>query len=263
MTGKSGHPFENTIYRRTTGRQPQNKGDDMTKTKSSSPRPSSQLPSVIRFALDRIERLFSHRAIVRPHDYRIRDLRSDFKENLTSVLKFLISTTCLAREGTLATVKHKTGRVGVASPITISQICQATHMKKKTVDRCMAFLKSLDLIAVTKQEKQMAPDGEGIIVSSVFRRLTERFWKMLGLLDQYKSDVAHCKKAQKLDLSCEHYRVTARLKAGQDLVKIIASSPPDKREQKSIFNLVPSFRYRPYTKAEMETQRQKLLAVYA
>lgn len=144
-------------------------------------------PKVIRTALQRLSAgrlplLLTHGVYQRPH--RRRGIRSDFVANIRKVLLFLVSHCDLMSGNVLCRVS---GNEFVT--VTPDIIADKTNLCGRTVKRILAYLVSLGLVDPERQRKPLRiPNLNGfyLLFCSITRRLTDKFWDILGLLNDYK-----------------------------------------------------------------------------
>ena len=148
-------------------------------------------PKVIRTALQRLSAgrlplLLTHGVYQRPD--RRRSIRSDFVANIRKVLLFLVSHCDLMSGNVLCRVSGNEF-ITVTSDI----IADKTNLCGRTVKRILAYLVSLGLVDPERQRKPLRiPNLNGfyLLFCSITRRLTDKFWDIIGLLNEYKKSRA-------------------------------------------------------------------------
>lgn len=153
---------------------------------------ASSLPIVLQEALSFLETfLLSNAVKFGRSGERHRAMRSDRRKNILAVAVVLLRGCCLQHDGVIC---HFSGLW--VRPLSIPEIATLAQVCPKTVSRCIADLVDLGLLKSKQIKRKNYRTGE-IEVSIGIRHFTEKFWKALGLLDDYKKAVAWAKENAK------------------------------------------------------------------
>lgn len=144
-------------------------------------------PLVLINGKARSERLRNKMLHERPDT--VRAMKKSRQDDIIALAIAFIELCCLQLEGVAVALSN-----GTARPITVPELTRMAKLNQRTCERCLADMKDMGLIHVTKQTKSKIDRGEVlVIVSSVLRALTPKFWDWLGLLEDFRRAVQWAK----------------------------------------------------------------------
>lgn len=158
-------------------------------------------PLVLLNGKARSERLRKKMLHERPDT--VRAMKKSRQDGIIAMAIALIELCCLQLEGVSVALSN-----GTARPITVPELCRMVQLNQRNGERCLADMRDMGLLDVSKQEKQRIDRGQVIVlVSSVLRSLTPKFWNWLGLLEDFRRAVQWAKsKAETIKLRMTTYR---------------------------------------------------------
>lgn len=157
------------------------------------------LPKSIYLVRYKIADLFTRSDILYPNQSRRRALHQGRRISLIVLLNELVSISCLALNGACCSMKGHQAR-----PITVPELASRTGIKQRTLERCLYQLREMGLLESEVQTKRIDKFGN-LFFTSIVRRLTDKFWDITGLKEQFMNDCAYCKKHQNITLGYKTY----------------------------------------------------------
>lgn len=148
-------------------------------------------PYLFQNAVSKLDQIFSSTSILfGRYISRQRSMRSDRIQNCIALLTVMVQHSLLQVGGMIS---HIDSQAHTARPMPVSEMARLANITTKTAHRCIKDLEELKLLVCEKQRKQKVEDGQ-IKVSVCIRRLSEKFWKMVGLLGAYRNAVNWAKR---------------------------------------------------------------------
>lgn len=158
-------------------------------------------PLVLINGKARSERL--RKKILHARPDTVRGMKKSRQDDIIALAIAFIELCCLQLEGVAVALTN-----GTARPITVPELTRMAQLHQRTCERCLEDMKDMGLIDVTRQTIKRIDRGQVIlVVSSVLRSLTPKFWDWLGLLEDFRRAVQWAKsKAEAITLRRPVYR---------------------------------------------------------
>ena len=121
--------------------------------------------------------------ILYAHNNRVRSLRSDAKHNISKVLCFLVEHMDVSSGRVLWLLSDKQE----FCTITVGLVAKKLDLSTKTVQRIFSLLQRLGLLSIEKQPKPEYTSNT-VYYCSCVRRITDKLFAVLGILNQLKAD---------------------------------------------------------------------------
>lgn len=154
-------------------------------------------PKALQKAEQNLHRLFQQ---YRYGGGRVRAMRPERQENLTTLLTELLKLSCLQFDGAACVV-----RGGKARPVVVPELVRRTGIPQRNLERCLADLREMGLLATGRQIRHRGLNG-GFVVSSVLRMLTRAFWEAVGAWSLFVEGVKYAAAKARLTLVFPQYR---------------------------------------------------------
>ena len=167
---------------------------------------------------------------------RKRGIRSDYLRSIKTVLLFLVRHYDLATGQLVFPVAQ-----GEYVTLTPSLIAERTNLCSRTVKRVLKYLLGLGLVGKEGQRKPLHIhnlNGEHLLLTSIFRRLEDKLFAVLGILPMLKAD-----RAGRLNRILKVRRLKAtRFVLHQRTTETPISKPKPPPPQKGLTSLKDLFR---------------------
>lgn len=151
-------------------------------------------PFLLQRAVTQVSSLFSSSSILFGREISAkRCMRGDRIRSSIALVTVMLNHCLLQKDGVISHIDMTTRK---ARPMPVSELARLAGLTYKTAHRCIRDLVELDLLVVEKQIKRKSLGGP-LEVSVCVRKLTDRFWEMLGLLKKYRQAVAWAKQTAK------------------------------------------------------------------
>lgn len=119
---------------------------------------------------------------------RRRGIRSDFVQNIRKVLIFLVKHYDIVTGQLVFPVS-----TGEYVSITPSIIADKTHLCSRTIKRILKYFLEIGIISKEQQRKPIHIqniNGEYLLLTSIFRRIEDKLFSVLGIINILKADRA-------------------------------------------------------------------------
>ena len=119
---------------------------------------------------------------------RKRAIRSDFVQNIRKVLVFLVKHYDIVTGQLVFPVSN-----GEYVSITPSIIAEKTHLCSRTIKRILKYFLKIGIISKEQQRKPVhiqTINGEYLLLTSIFRRIEDKLFSVLGIINILKADRA-------------------------------------------------------------------------
>lgn len=165
-----------------------------------------RIPPCFSKALDLLDRITTHPDLIYSSE-RLRAMRPERRDSIQAVLQVFCRHANLQENGTVVLV-FDNGQQAV--PMTIEKVAELAKITKRNCERVFVDLKNAGFIETSQQVIHRENGKIGLLVSTTIKRLSLKFWRVLGLSLLYKQCVDYAKKHGKIILRPSFFRVVGK-----------------------------------------------------